>query len=430
MTATFRRVQRTPLRQSRTWALFGLASLGLSAAALAQTSEPLLQQSDLVYAGAFRVPQTSSDTATFNYGGTALGYNPANNSLYIVGHDWYQQSAEIKIPALVNSSDINSLNTATILQNFADATEGKLQQINPSDPNPQKIGGHLVYNGKLYVSAFSYYDGADTQKYSHFVRPLSLSTTGQVQGPMVVGSDPHFVDGYMTLIPSEWQTLLGGPALTGNCCQAITSIQSQGPSVTVFDPAALAAASTGATVAGTQVVGYPNGYQLGPGVSTQNTQFNLTTKITGVIFPPGTRSVLFFGRQGTGPYCYGTGADCNDPADSSKGTHAYPYQYQVWAYDANDLVSVKQGSKQRYAIQPYAIWSFTLPFEGSGGMNLIGGAAYDASTGTIYVSQMSTDTNSSPVIHAFKVPKATTSSSSTSTTTPTVPDPPTSVTVQ
>jgi hypothetical protein len=428
MTATVSRVPHALFRRTCAYALLGLGSLGASVAALAQTTEPLLQQGDLAYAGAFRVPQTSSSTGTFNYGGTALGYNPANNSLFIVGHDWYQQSAEIKIPGLTNSGSIGSLQTASIIQNFADATEGKLTQINPGDPNPQKIGGQLVYNGKLYVTGFSYYDGSDTQKYSHFVRPLSLSTTGQVQGPLLVGTDPHYVDGYMTLIPSEWQAAFGGPALTGNCCQAITSIQSQGPSVTVFNPASLG----GASAAGLRVLGYPNGSQLGPGVSTQNSQFNLTTKITGVVFPPGTRSVLFFGRQGTGPYCYGTGADCNDPADDSKGTHAYPYVYQVWAYDANDLVAVKNGTKLFSGLKPYAIWSFTLPFENSGGMNLIGGAAYDPATSTIYVSQEAADTNSSPVIHAFKVAKATAGASSggSSTPTATTPEPPSSVTVQ
>ena len=51
-------------------------------------------------------------------------------------------------------------------------------------------------------------------------------------------------------------------------------------------------------------------------------------------------------KQGTGTFCYGEGATCNDPTDSSKGNHAYPYQYQVWAYDANDLAAVKAGSKQ------------------------------------------------------------------------------------
>lgn len=384
--------------------------------AAAQTAEPLLQKSNLVYLGAFRVPQGSGN-ATFDYGGTALTFNPANDSLYMVGHDWYQQSAEISIPAVVNSTSIGSLNTATILQPFADATEGKLKQINPGDPNPQKIGGQLVSGGKLIVSGFSFYDGNVTQSSSHFVRPLTLAASGQVQGPFKVGSlYPGFVSGYMTPIPSEWQSSLGGTALTGNCCLNIISAQSNGPAASAFNPSQLGSANP---VPATMLVGYPYGHQLGPGLSAQNNYFNMSTQITGVAFPAGTRSVLFFGRQGTGPYCYGPGTStqsqagqpadggvdtwCYDPSDSSKGDHAYPYVYQVWAYDANDLLAVKQGSKQPYEVQPYAVWAFNLPFENSSDQHLLGGAAYDPASNRIYISQRCEDANCAPVIQVFKV---------------------------
>lgn len=373
-------------------------SCAVSSLAYAQTSQPLVQQGNLVYQGAFRVPQGTDENNTFNYGGTSLAYNPANNSLFMVGHDWNQLTAEIKIPSLVNSTSIGSLNTGTILQGFKDTTEGKLGQINPGDPNSKKIGGQLVYNGNLIVTGYSYYDGAGTQAKTHFSRPLSLSSTGSVQGPFKLsGPDVHWVSGYMTLIPAEWQSALGGPALVGNCCLAIASVQSNGPSVSVFDPANIASGSAKV------LVGYPLGQQLGPGEATQNALYNLTTKVRGVVFPTGTRSVLFFGRHGVGPYCYGTGAECNDSADDSKGTHAYPYKYQVWAYDANDLVAVKNGSKSPQSVTPYATWNYNLPFEGTGGSHMIGGAAFDPATNNIYVSQQCADTNCAPVIHAFKV---------------------------
>jgi hypothetical protein len=61
--------------------------------AYAQTSLPRVQLSDLVYQGAFRVPEGSTDQTSFSYGGTAPAYNPTNNSLFMVGHDWYQRSS-------------------------------------------------------------------------------------------------------------------------------------------------------------------------------------------------------------------------------------------------------------------------------------------------------------------------------------------------
>lgn len=376
------------------------ASAPASVVREAQPDRALIQKSNLVYVGAFRVPQGTSDQTTFNYGGTALAYNPANNSLFMTGHDQQQLSAEIKIPTLVNSTNINNLATATIIQSFRDVTEGRIESINHNDPNAKKIGGHLVYNGKLYVSAFAYYDGDGTQSASHFVRPLSLSTSGQVQGPVRVGSQyPGFVSGYMTPIPQEWRAHFGGPALTGNCCIAIAGIQSNGPAVSVFDPENIGRVSP---VPATPVLGYPYGNILGPGETTTNSLYNMSTVIRGAVFPSGSRSVLFFGRIGIGPYCYGGGDQCGDPADPYKGTHAYPYVYQVWAYDANDLLAVKNGSKLQYEIKPYATWQFNLPFEGNG-THFIGGVAYDENTRNLYVSQQCEDENCAPIIHAFRV---------------------------
>ncbi len=374
---------------------------GFAHLASAQTDLPLLQMTDLVYQGAFRVPVGSSDNATLAYGGTALGYNATNNSLFMTGHDQRQPSVEVKIPALVNSTDLSKLATATLLQSFADPTEGKLSSINNSDPNAKKIGGHLVYKGKLYVTGYSYYDGSGTQSTSHFSRPLDLSAKGQVVGPVRVGSQyPGFVHGYMTPVPAEWQSAFGGPVLTGHCCLSITGHQSNGPAVSVFDPEKIGQVSP---VPATAVLGYPYPQILGPGETTGNRYFNLATKIKGVVFPNGTRSVLFFGRQGTGKYCYGEGSTCGDPSDPYKGTHAYPYVYQIWAYDANDLLAVKNGSKQQHTIQPYGLWNFTMPFEKSQGTHLIGGAAYDPSRNLVYISQECADNNCSPIIHAFKV---------------------------
>ena len=46
------------------------------------TTWPLVQASNLVYQGAFRLPG-GSDDGNFVFGGQALAYNPANNSLFV-----------------------------------------------------------------------------------------------------------------------------------------------------------------------------------------------------------------------------------------------------------------------------------------------------------------------------------------------------------
>lgn len=382
--------------------------LVLAQTAAPPTTEPLIHPANLVYAGAFRLPKGTTDQTSFSYAGDGLAYNPTNDSLFVTGHTAYEETAEISIPNVVNSTNINSLATATIIQPLTDALDGERNSVDPTNSNGKKIGGYLVYNGRLIISVFSYYDANGTQSTSHFVRPLTLSTTGQLAGPFRVGTQyPGFVSGYMTLIPSEWQTLLGGPALTGNCCLNIVSFQSNGPAVSVFNPSQL---TNGATIAATPLVGYPYSNPLGAW-GTQNDLFNGTTQITGIVFPKGTRSVLFFGRQGTGPFCYGIGSpsspppqgECYDPANASKGGHAYPYIDQVWAYDADDLLKVKQGLEPEYAIKPYAVWTLELPFSTSSSQNTISGAAYDPSTNRIFITEDCVDTGCGPVIDVLNI---------------------------
>ena len=123
-----------------------------------------------------------------------------------------------------------------------------------------------------------------------------------------------------------------------------------------------------------------------------------------MVFPEGMRSVLFVGRHGIGTFCYGTGGasggECFDPEDASKGNHAYPYRYYVWAYDANDLAAVKAGQRQPWDVQPYAVWSLSLPI--ASGNTHLRGATYDPATGRLFVSQAYGD-NEYPVIHVFTV---------------------------
>jgi hypothetical protein len=378
------------------------------------SAQVLLQQSDLVYQGAFRLPNGTTDQTSFSYGGTALAHNPANNSLFLVGHDWYQLTAEISIPTLVNSTNLNSLNTATLLQPLTDVTNGKASNVGSGT---YKMGGLLPYGGQLYSSVYLYYDASASQTLSHYVSSPNLSAHN-AQGPFQVGSWAGIVSGYMALIPSEWQSAFGGPALTGNCCLSIISRTSYGPAASVFNPRDVGVKNP---VPATPILYYPSAHPLEPyGAAGSHYLFGGTTGIHGLVFPSGTRSLLFIGRQGTGPYCYGEGTSdpslnnqpvpgesgviyCYDLASSSKGEHAYPYKYQIWAYDANDLLAVKNGQKNPWDVQPYGVWNFNLALESTGSGHTIGGAAYDPATQRIYISQSCESSGCNPVIHAFKV---------------------------
>jgi Bacterial Ig domain len=368
---------------------------------------PLVQSDNLVYQGSFRLPSTIVDNYGngFGYGGGATAFNPARDSLFVVGHDSDQNVAEVGVPSIINSTVIGDLATAPVLQPFAEITEGKLYtDINPGDPNAKKIGGILPYQGRLYVTGFAYYDGNDTQVKSHFVTGMDFSVQGDVDGPYQVGTmtvGAGFVSGYLGRVPANWQDAFGGPVVTGNCCLPIISRTSYGPALFTIDPTQLGLVDP---LPATPLVYYPIEHHTLGDWDQQSTVFNGATEIKGVVFPEATRTVLFFGRQGLGPFCYGIGGeiggDCYDPADPYKGDHAYPYVYYVWAYDANDLAAVKRGEKQPWEIAPYAYWPLPLPFTDI--RTHIEGAGYDPATNRIFVSQSFGD-GDQPVIHVFSV---------------------------
>ena len=169
----------------------------------------LVQASDLVYQGAFRLPAGTFGGSSFSYGGYAIAFNADRNSLFAVGHDQQQLVAEVTIPAITNSGSVTNLATASMLQPFTDATEGKLGALAAQG---MKVGGLLPYQGKLYIAGFLYYDASKSQVTSHVVSGLDLSVTGDVRGPYQVGTvGAGFISGYFGTVPAAWQAALGGP---------------------------------------------------------------------------------------------------------------------------------------------------------------------------------------------------------------------------
>jgi hypothetical protein len=365
----------------------------------------LIQQSGLKYVGAFKVPAGNFGGSSFAYGGTAMAYNPTRNSLFIVGHDWQQQVAEVSIPAPVNSANLDALPMATVIQPFADATEGRFGMVT-ADTGGVKVGGLMVSDTKLYGSLYIYYDGSGSQKLSHFVRSTNLSQSS-VQGPFQV-VNTGAVAGHMVPVPQTWQSLLGGPALTGQCCIPILTRTSFGMSAFAFNPSHVGQVNPVPT---TTLLYYPQAHPLAIWDQTSS-MWNGSMHLAGMVFPEGSASLLYFGRQGIGTFCYGygttqnppppPGADgvnyCYDPTNDSKGNHAYPYVYQVWAYSADDLAAVKSGAKQSWDLRPYATWQPTFPI--TTWTAQLNGIAYDPTHQRIWVSQAFGD-GDRPVIHAF-----------------------------
>jgi hypothetical protein len=244
----------------------------------------------------------------------------------------------------------------------------------------------------------------------------------------------------MAPIPAEWQSALAGTHLTGQGGGiAILSRTSSGPSATVFTPTELGAVTRRSpdarrprprdtTTNATLVMGYPTGNPLNyPTLGIWGQAGGLydgTQIFRGMVFPDGTRSILFFGWGGT-RFCYGAGtADpaldlqphpqgghwCYDPSNASKGTHGYPYRGLVFAYDVLDFISVKQGKLKPWEVKPYTTWGFALPFQAkpdATGVDrsdyAIVGAAYDPATRRIFLTAYRTD-GDLPIVHVMQLP--------------------------
>ena len=355
----------------------------------------VLTAANLVFEGSFRVPEGdfgAPEWTGFTYGGTALAFNPTNSSLFVVGHDHHHLAAEISVPKIVDSNKLSDLATAKVLQPFADPTDGLLGTV---DDDTIKVGDLLVSDGQLYGTVYTYYDADASQLLSSFVRSTTLSQASTKEMVQVGTLGAGLVSGYMAHIPAAWQAALGAPALIGQCCIPIVSRTSYGPSAFAFDPAHIGQQSP---VPATPLLYYPTENPLAAWEST-GTLFNGATMMGGLVFPKGSRSLLFFGRQGIGSFCYDTGPACNDPTDDSKGCHAYPYITQVWAYDVLDLLAVKNGEKKPWELSP-TTWELTLPFASAD--RIIVGTTYDPATQRIFLSSYRTD-GDLPLIHVLEV---------------------------
>lgn len=384
---------------------------------------PLVTKANLTYAGAFRfpnLPYTGNVCDGWTFGGRGLTWNPAGNSgngsLFSTGHNYCSNVGEFSIPALKIATDPSTLNYATLLQvqpsSIVDPLEGKMATSGLTGGTHNTVNGLLVKGGRLIVSVGNDYSTVEPPV-SHYSRSLNLSTTG-VNGPVKVSgnktyTNPRLLSGYMCHLPTSLQSTFGFSAFTGWVPQSIVSNSSNGPSAFGFNPSSLEGVTT--LSAETTLV-YPVGKPLQDSVTGQSqSTWNWTSMTRGCAVPNGTGSLLFVGRHGVGTFNYCVGSSdptstCYDPTDSSSGEHAYPYVYKIWAYRLSDLLAVKAGTITPEAVQPYNVWTFTLPNENKNGAHELGGVAYDPATKRLFVVENSALPAGEPIIHVFTVDNA------------------------
>jgi hypothetical protein len=385
--------------------------LTVSAQSADPGSLPLLSFEHLQYVGGFRLPAGMNNGDSFSFGGKQVAFNPENNSLFIGSKDG--RIAEVTIPGIVRSTNPDALQMATFRQGFFDPTEGRLAQVGTEGVSLDSL---MVLGGRLYGTAFVYYDAQNAQRVSHFSRSLTLNQSSFKGWSAVWQPDKSgYVSGVMAPVPGEWQAALGGSAITGQCCIPIVTRTSWGPAAFSFNPSRIGES----VVAASPLLYYTKDHPTLGSWDAASPVYGATMSMGGLVLVPGTRTALYFGAIGTGENCYGNGtadrtrhktvgADgamyCYDPTDTSKGSHAYPYRYQVWAYDLAEFAAVKAGTKQPWDLKPYGVWPFDLPTQASNVR--LGGVGYDQATGRLYLSQLYADQDGysyRPIIHQLQV---------------------------
>jgi len=178
------------------------------------------QPSDLVYRGAFRLPQGGDRPLTFAYGGNAMTFNPSGDpsdpadgfpgSLFITGHDRILidvpdggQVAEVSIPAPLIAADLASLPTAGFLQDFANVAEGFFPGLDEIPRIGMAYLDHPATGPQLHMGWGQH---LDTEPFaaSHAWFSPDLSSP-DMQGTWYIGDQPPYqTTGYLFEIPAAW----------------------------------------------------------------------------------------------------------------------------------------------------------------------------------------------------------------------------------
>ena len=370
----------------------------------------LVQPSDLVYQGAFRLPGGDTPPLTFAYGGNAMTFNPNGDpgstdgfpgSLFITGHDRMacgelpngSQVAEISIPAPVESGSLSELDQAEFLQEFHDVAAGYFTALEEIPRIGIEYLDAPATGPKIHLAWGQHFqDDITTTIASHAWFDPNLAAPN-LQGTWFIGNQSLYnTNGYLFEIPTSWADEHAAGHYLGTGRYRDGGWGSMGPALFAYRP--------WIDISGTPA---PSGTHLEETMlllyeSSENTE-NIERCLDGYQHPDeweggawittgsGKSAVLFAGTKGTGAkYWYGftnpdgpeypcvyqedveeytvcrlaDGTPC--PAEDLTECEGHPDNRGWWSasfdaqfilYDPADLAQVAAGETDSWLPQPY-----------------------------------------------------------------------------
>ena len=390
---------------------------------------PLFHAENLKYIGGFRIKAGDFGVSRSSFNNGVLGYNPSRHSLFIGSKVHQNALGEFPIPErFVKSYHYSDMPiTGVPIQNFSFV----LDRTDTGNPQAlDRLGGILYKNNQIIVQAYEYYDApADDTHTTLVVRNASNIEQSDIDGYYEMEGRAHTVL-WISPIPEEWQSLLGGDAIAGDGHgMPIASRCSSGPSLFVFNTSDLLnTTATNGTINATPLMDFDlshifadnekgyvpyseyikylqynyNGTLPAAHDGDAREVYNISlvgnnsywTQVSsayyGVILP-GTRTYAVFGSsamhhsgggykivQKNGNVC---GGPCPyDPEDK--------YNY-YWLFDLKDILQVKNGTKEPYEVKAYEYGELPLPFDklyGGEHNYLMRDATFDEEHRTLYFS--------------------------------------------
>lgn len=332
------------------------------------------------YRGIVRLPSKMNNgtMTTNNQGGLALSADGASAYVFNNYTQLPPRVVELALAAPKVVSAIAQADMSTVKQGFIDPSEGRhsLAEVQGTHLN---LGNILVHHGRLHFNMYGVYDANGAQQLTHFSRPLDFKATGDVVGPYKLAAKPpvfradgtprtwnesRFDNATLFAATPEVAAAIRASCLTGGAKGNTITTTSIGPAFFAYDPDGLASGSPTTT----PLSYYPIAKPLAPWEGT-SPLWNGTAKISSAVCVEGTCTILVALNIGVGPFSYGPGGEtpvpdwsghkwAYDPVYKANGTHAYPYENHLMAFDVNDIL----GAAHPWDVQPYANWKVDLPF--------------------------------------------------------------------